>query len=122
VATWAVTLSERVLVPEDDRRIDISLLPRLVATGQKENGLLAILTEVCSISRPKVDPKFEDARPDAFGARKIPAFKPLDRHADARSGNAIQAFEPLVERHPACFGLLDDQFHGPGYHPKVNQS
>lgn len=77
---------------------DVLLLRGLVAAAQKQDQFIALLDEIDAISRPMVDPQFEDALADTLEVAGISHLETGDAPGDPQHGRPVpKPFQPSVE-------------------------
>ena len=92
--------------------LNILRLSSFCATGQQDDQRCAIQTEVDAVTRPDVDPEFQDAFTNAFHVRNRPALDPRQRDRHLRRRNWVKTVEPSPERAVAPFGDMFLEHHG----------
>jgi hypothetical protein len=106
-----LTLATFVFAPECDRRIDISLLPPFIATGQEHDDVPSVPAKIYPIAWAEVDPKLKNAGTDGFRVGEISVRELSQGPCHASAGLGVEIVEPIPERPAATRGAIRPDFH-----------
>ncbi len=89
---------------------NVAALALLRPAAEQDHDSVAVLAEVDSIARSKIDAGLKDAGTDAFHVREIAQFQSPNRGGHFRGCDGVERLKPLSERtRPGMVEVLKDR-------------
>src|SRR5579863_3275507 len=91
-------LSALVVLPPVNCQLDVSLLPLLRPTTEKDDDLVPVLAEINPVAGTEIEPVFKHPKANSLNITEIALFHTEDRSSHSRSLVGMQIEKPLLVR------------------------